>query len=348
MVRWALRTTFETVQRDQLKGLHASAGEVSGLRFDPISLLAVILAGNVFTASVRAIFVPLLFGVPVVVKASSAETLFPTLIRRALYEASPELGSALEVVSFAGGDHQCESALLELAEMAAVYGSDRTVEAVTERIMGRIPVIKHGHGVSAAYCGARSLRPETVDETTSHLAVDIAAYDQRGCLSPQAIYVQYDQIMPVDEVAAHLSGALEALSRKLPRGPLPEAVGAAQTQWRGVAEADGNLVGGHEHAIAIENRSGVRWSPGYRNATLVQVDDLSGAFARMTGFARHLKCVGADPWSLRDVGETLRAGSGWSAYATELGTMQTPALDAPADGRPVWAGLLRSRQPTRR
>ena len=29
-----------------------------------------------------------------------------------------------------------------------------------------------------------------------------------------------------------------------------------------------------------------------------------------------------------------------SAYACAIGTMQTPAFDAPADGRPPWDGLL--------
>jgi hypothetical protein len=31
-----------------------------------------------------------------------------------------------------------------------------------------------------------------------------------------------------------------------------------------------------------------------------------------------------------------------SAYACTTGTMQTPPLDAPADGRPIWHGLFQT------
>ena len=342
MVSWALRTTFDTVNYESLLGLFEEAHEAAGMRRDPISLLSVVLAGNVFTASVRAIVVPLLFGVPVLVKAASSETLFPTLLERALREADPELANAIGLVIFSGDDDACNHALLEFAEVASVYGTDETIDAMAGRIGGRIPVVPHGHGVSVAYCDARALVPTTIDETVSRIAVDIAAYDQRGCLSPQVIYVQRDPETPLDDLAAHLSGALEALSERLPRGPLPDAVGAAQTQWRGVAEVEASLVGGHEHALSVRNDQVIHWSPGYRNVTLVAVDDLEGALGSMASFARHLKCIGADPSSLHALETQLASHASLRAYAAALGSMQTPALDAPADGRPVWENLLRT------
>ena len=63
---------------------------------EPISSLSVVLAGNLFTATVRAVFVPLLLGIPVTVKASSRETLFPRMLRDALLHEDPELGRAVE------------------------------------------------------------------------------------------------------------------------------------------------------------------------------------------------------------------------------------------------------------
>ena len=344
MVAWALRTTLETVSRDALAGLAKDAMEVFGARPDPISLLSVVLAGNVFTASVRGIVVPLLFGVPVLVKASSHETRFPTLIREALRRADAELGMAMDLVMFPGGDVDREAALLELAEAVAVYGADETVRAIRQRIDGHMQVIAHGHGVSAAYCSARSLAPESIDDTMARMALDLAAYDQRGCLSPQVIYLEETPRTPVDSFATRLSEALEVVAETLPRGPLPEAVGAAQTQWRGLAEVEGTLVRGRAHALAINRSGAVRWSPGYRNATIVPVRTLDDALASMTAFVMHLKCVGTDPATRRELEVRFGESASWKAYATEVGTMQTPALEAPADGRPVWEGLFRARR----
>ncbi len=70
MVAWALHTTLTTVRKDALVRLADEARRVVGVATEPISLLSIVLAGNVFTASVRAVVVPLLFGVPVLVKAS--------------------------------------------------------------------------------------------------------------------------------------------------------------------------------------------------------------------------------------------------------------------------------------
>lgn len=343
MVAWALRTTLDTVRRDALLGLYRQAMEALqalGRRADPISLLSVVLAGNVFTASVRAIVVPLLFGVPILVKGSSNETRFPAIMREALRLTDPKVGAAMDLVVFPGGDLACEDAFLEFAEAVSIYGTDATLQAIEQRIDLRIPTIPHGHGVSVAYCSAASLQRESIDRTTARLALDLAAYDQRGCLSPQVVYVQDAGKTSIDEFAKELSGALEALGRSLPRGPLPEPVGVAQTQWRGIAEVEGTLLRGSEHALAIDRSGVVRWSPGYRNATIVPVLALDEALESMLTFAAHIKCVGTDPWTLPQLEARFGELSTWNAYATAIGTMQTPALDAPADGHPVWEGLV--------
>ena len=341
MVAWALRTTLDTVHRDALLGVAEEAFAIGGRRPDPISFLSVVLAGNVFTASVRGIVVPLLFGVPVLVKASSNETRFPSLMREALRRSDAELGLAMDMVVFPGGDIDRETALLELAEAVGVYGTDETVRTIEQRIDKRIPVIAHGHGVSVVYCSARSLAAESIDDTTARMALDLAAYDQRGCLSPQVIYVKETLRTPAESLVARLSEALEAVAETLPRGPLPEAVGVAQTQWRGLAEVEGTLVRGRAHALAINRSSAIRWSPGYRNVTVVPVRSLDDAFDSMTAFVAHIKCVGTDAWTLRELDTRFAESASWKAYVTEIGTMQTPALGAPADGRPIWEGLFR-------
>jgi acyl-CoA reductase-like NAD-dependent aldehyde dehydrogenase len=179
MVEWAARTTLATIRRDALLALANEAfGTRAGAR-KPIDMLSVILAGNVFTASVRAIFVPLLFGVAVLAKASSREAAFPGMIRSALRRTDARLGAAMDLVSFTGGDADREAALVEHAEAVAVYGSDETIAAISSRV-GQGALIAHGHGVSVAYCGADAQLDQNIASTSSSLSLDICAYDQRG------------------------------------------------------------------------------------------------------------------------------------------------------------------------
>jgi acyl-CoA reductase-like NAD-dependent aldehyde dehydrogenase len=338
MVEWGARTTLSTIEANALCMLAKDAQKEGS---DPISLLSLVLAGNLFTASVRAIVVPLLLGVPVLAKASSRETSFPEMLRDALRGADPVLGRAVDLVAFEGGNTECEKALVEGADALAVYGSDETVEAIG----GRHPetrFIAHGHGVSAAYCGADALRSDRGRDTLTALSLDVCAYDQRGCLSPQVIYVQETAELSALAFAERLAAeGLAPLSEALPRGPLPMDVGAAQAQWRGLAEVEGTLIAGDAHAIAVRPPELARWSPGYRNVNVCGVRGLAEAMRAMGPLGAHLKCVGASVDSLAELEAALEQDSRLSAYACPHGTMQTPPLDAPADAHPIWHALLR-------
>ena len=334
MVEWGTRTTLDTVRAPTLRALAKQA-----LRdgFTPIPLLSVVLAGNLFTASVREILVPLLLGVPVLAKASTREDAFPRMLVEALRHVDATLGGAVDVVTFSGGDAAAERALFERAGAVAVYGSDATLAEIQSR-HPNTPLIAHGHGVSAAYCGRAALEAAPIEGTAAAAALDVAAYDQRGCLSPQVIYVEETRACSAEAFAESLARGLETA---LPRGPLPLPAGAAQAQWRGLAEVEGRLILGDSYAISVRPAESIRWSPAYRNVNVSPVASPSEAAERMQAFAQHLKCVGVDSESRATLQAELRRHTGITAYTCTLGTMQTPPLDAPADGQPPWRGLLR-------
>jgi len=342
MVQWATRTTLGTIREDAMLALARDARLGIDRALDPVAMLSVILAGNVFTASVRGIVVPLLFGVPVLVKASSSETVFPAMLRDVLRSADARLGAAMDLVSFPGGDIEGGAALVESAEAVSAYGSDETLEALADRL-GDTPLIAHGHGVSVAYCGANALDDVHIGNTIKGLSLDICAYDQRGCLSPQLVYVEEAPHRSAQTFAERLvKEGLRPMSSTLPRGPLPVSVGAAQAQWRGIAEVEGTLLQGDTYAVSIREPQPIRWSPAYRNVTVVQVGVLDEALRAMQAIGSNLKCVGADAASLSELGSRLARNPTLSAYACALGEMQTPKLNAPADGLPIWHGLLRN------
>ncbi|MEM7136158.1 MAG: acyl-CoA reductase [Myxococcota bacterium] len=339
MVAWALRTTLETVDVEPLVRLARAASSEANEGSAPLRLLSIVLAGNVFTAVARGAAIPLLLGVPVVVKTSSRQTQFPQALKRALETVDQQLGAAMQVVTFAGGDEACNEALVESADAVSVFGSDETVSAIRRRAGGRVPIQAHGHGMSAGYCSATALGEGQFDETADVLALDVAAYDQRGCLSPSVVFVEGTASAAV-AFGVRLSKALGDLEDSLPRGELPADVAAAQLQWRGLAEVEGTLLRGGTHAVAVVPE-GFSLGPGSRNVAIVPVSGVGGAIEAMRGYARHLKCVGCDRASLPTVARGLTSEADYHAYATPLGTMQTPSIDAPQDGRPVFEGYLR-------
>ena len=82
MVRWGLQTSMPSeleVQSLQARAAQASAGGSEH------SLCSIVLAGNIFTASIRAVLVPLLCRVPIMVKAPTVGGLFAEAWANALH-----------------------------------------------------------------------------------------------------------------------------------------------------------------------------------------------------------------------------------------------------------------------
>ena len=335
MVRWALQSTAEMVTTPALSSVLAEVEQwADGRSIVPAHMGAVVLAGNVFTAALRPMFVHLLLGCPVIVKASSKEPHFARLVRDAIARADAPLAHSVGVTAFPGGDTDAERALFAEADVVSVYGNDDTIEAIGRRVPPKKQLLAHGHGFGLAYVSASAL--DNPGRWTRALALDIAAYDQRGCLSPHAIFVERrGSISPRDFAAQLAKEALSVVSGELPRGPLPLAAGAAQVQWRGVARATGELFEGTDCAVSYEDADRFRPSPGYRNVAVHPIDDWTAFVRRAEPLSTQLKCLG-----IADDNDDLPAWNGATRVCV-AGTMQTPPFDLRIEGREPWAGLVR-------
>ena len=75
--------------------------------------------------------------------------------------------------------------LTDAVEAVIVYGTDETVTTVKRQVPAKVRVIERGHRISVAI-----IAEEFADERTAELlALDIARFDQRGCLSPRICFV---------------------------------------------------------------------------------------------------------------------------------------------------------------
>jgi acyl-CoA reductase-like NAD-dependent aldehyde dehydrogenase len=329
VIEHGLCTTLGLFTRDALRALHA------GHRPEhTTTLTVVVLAGNVFSASARPMFLPLLCGSAVLAKASSIDDVLPRHLQRALQAIDPRLGAALAVATFARGDREREAALLRGADLVSAYGSNETVAELGERISADTRLLAHGHGLGVIAIGADALTDVAAARTlAARAARDLAAYDQRGCLSPQAVLVQEGAAVDAPTFARLLHEALQALGDGFARGSLPSDAAAAQVQWRGVAAAVGELHVGAESAVSYEGYGPLRGSPGYRNVAVYECADLGVMRARLLPLGAALKALGiAGP-------RAHRALADLAPYASELGAMQAPQLSAMLDGIHPLAGL---------
>lgn len=319
MVRWALASTFEAFTEDALLALMRDAQR------ERAASVAAVLAGNVLTACARPMLLPLLAGVPVVAKASLRDDVLPHAIARALSAAHPILGSACAVVSFSHSDVARMGALLAPAACVQVLGSDEAVASVRARLRQEQVLLGRGHGL-----GLGLVRSAAPPSAARDVALDVAAYDQRGCLSPHAIVVEGDDAA-AEAFAARLFEALCALEHQLPRGPMPSEAAAEQLQWRAVALARGTLHEGASCAVSCEHGHPLRPSPGYRNVSVYTLGSLAALPERALPFSRFLKALG--------VAGPREGVPSLAPYPCRAGAMQTPPLSAALDGLRPLAGF---------
>ncbi len=248
------------------------------------SLAAVSLAGNVPALAVQALLPAIVLGRPLLVKSASDEPLFAPALVDALVGREPALGEALAAVRFAGEDEPLGRAAFARAERIVAYGGAPAIGALAARLGGRL--VAHGPKASVALVGA----PVDPVGAGRALARDVALFDQRGCLSVHAVWVEGDPRALAEGLAWGL--ALEHL--RLPPGPIEAGAAAAVQQLRGVAELAGAAVGGLEIAqgtVLLERSPDFRPSPGLRTVRVHGVDDLDRVADRLAPWRGRLQGV---------------------------------------------------------
>lgn len=343
-VRWGLETSLAELAPAALeRGLSSLEALRACAALTPVRLGGVVLAGNVFSACLRPIAWALLCRVPVVVKVASTDAGLAELFALALTLEHEDVGAAVGIARFSRSEPELLARLASAVDVLGVHGSDRTIEEARVRCSATTELVAHGHGLGMIFVPREALGADAdVASLVASLALDVAAYDQRGCLSPHAILVEGGAAVSGRELARRLSEeGLRALATSMPRGPLATLEGAVQVRWRGVAQALGELFEGDGWAVSFEGGGPIRACPLHRNVAVHEVASSDEALARIAGYGAHLKALGvAAPTAAR---HTLaeRLPPGLAPRVSAVGAMQRPPFEAPTDGVPPWQGLLR-------
>jgi hypothetical protein len=272
----------------------------------------VLLSASVFVAAHRAIALGLATSQRVEVRPSRREPVMAAL----LLEAS---GGAFRIVEELGplpGDH------------VWAFGSDATLTA----LRGELPagVVLHGHGTGL---GAAVVEPPSgVDETSfadrvaAELAVDVALFDQRGCLSPRLVLTSSPDFARL--FATALARELAELEQRVPRGSISPDERAAAVRYRDtmlyladVLPAGGGLVG-----LDLEGGRMIA-PPVGRLVHVARVEEPTQAIVKL---APVLTAVGVA--CSAELQERIRQALPL-ARVSAIGQMQKPPFDGPVDLR---------------
>jgi len=319
----------------------------SGRRVSGFETTAVLLAGSIPMPSLLALIAPLAVRSPVLAKAASRDPLTPHLVAQSIAEADPELGRCIRIVDFAAADESCTRALLE-ADCICATGSDATIAAVRSRTRPPRRLVVDGHRLSIAAV----VPPENAEhrsELAERLTIDIALWDQLGCLSPIAVYVVDPEPAHAAALAEALAVALADAETKWPRGSIDAGAAHAIAQQRAEAElrrAAGRAVAIHVSdattwTVIVEDGPELRPAPLHRFVRVVPVPDPAHLLDAIRPLGTHLAAVAIEGFGEETVGLAHALATLGASRICAPGSLQSPPLDWRHAGRGVLAPLAR-------
>jgi hypothetical protein len=308
---------------------------------------AVLLAGSIPMPTLLALIAPLAVRSPVIAKAASRDPLTPHLVAQSIAEADAELGRCIRIVNFAASNEDCTRALLE-ADCVCATGSDATIAAVRAQVKPPRRLIADGHRLSIAAV----VPPESAElrvDLAGRLAVDIALWDQLGCLSPIAVFAVDPEPARMAALAEEIAAALANAEKEWPRGAIDARAGHAIAQQR--AEAELRRAAGHAvevHAsdstawtVVVEDGPELRSAPLHRFIRVIPVPDPQHLLDAIEPLGAHLAAVAIEGFGER-TGQLAHALADLGASRVcAPGSLQSPPLDWRHGGRGVLAPLVR-------
>lgn len=318
------------------------ARELGALPDEPLPGITTVVHGGVIPMPTLVDLVaPLLLRSPVLSRPGRHDPVTPRLFAESVARHAPGLADAISVAAFARDDEPAWREILAV-ERVCVTGSDAAVESLRARMPEDSRLVAHGDKVSLALLG-----PEGGDDlapAARALSIDVALWDQLGCLSPVACLV----LGPPERArafAARLAEALAERERHWPRGHVAPAAAAriaherAAAELRAAAGRDVVLHAGDAFTVIAEEDGAPRDAPLHRFVRVHPVaamDEARACLTPLVGRVAALACEGfSSPTGTAELARALGA-----TRRASFGRLQAPPLDWARDDLGVLTALL--------
>ena len=306
-------------------------------------------AGTVPGVSVTSMIRALLVKSAVLLKPGLGDVVLPVLFAEALAQEAPELAQAVAVSYWPGGTSALEGLALESAEAVVAYGGNDAVTSLRNRTPVTARFTAYHHRLSVGLVGRDALTSEDAPRVAQAAARAVSMFDQRGCVSPQAIYVEKGAEVDPEEFAGLLASAMADIEMEIPGGSLTAADASAVHQMRGSAELREAAGSGVRVFRADEGfwtvilEDELRFTPSCLNrvVSLIPTPDLGVVADSLKQVGHHLQTVAVEGAGDR-LGMLAEALCG--AGATRVTSFEKAPWPPPwwrHDGTSVFAGLVR-------
>jgi hypothetical protein len=311
------------------------------------AVTSVLLAGAIPMPALASVIAPLALRSAALVKTAARDPITAPLVARSIAAVDAQLGRCVEVVEFPGGDAECMEVFLG-ADCILATGSDATISAVAARVGPHQVLLRHGHRLSIAVLGRAACDGAELEEAAHGLALDVALWDQLGCLSPVGVYVATDA-SGVRRVGQALARALDAVGRALPRGEVDAqsaALFAHEVSSAELRAAAGRAVVVHAAsdatwAVVCEPDAGPRPIPLHRFVRVHPVPAPERLDTALGPLAAHLAGVALAGFGAAQPEVEARLRALGATRVCAPGALQSPPLGWARDGLPALGSLIR-------
>lgn len=182
--------------------------------------LAHITAGNLPASAVMSMVAGALVRSAQFVRCATGSSLIPRLFAHSIRQVNAPLGACIELAEWPHQRADLQQMFLRHAECVTATGSDKSLGSIHREVPLTTRFIGYGHKVSFAYLCTENISGHRGEQLLQDVAMDVAAWNQQGCLSPHVIYVEGGGPLTATNFAEQLAAALARVETSLPRGPI--------------------------------------------------------------------------------------------------------------------------------
>lgn len=305
-----------------------------------------VYAGNVPGIPVWPLCAALLLRSAVLAKTASREPLLAPILARAIAEEDADLGSCLAVAWWKGGAAELDRVALARAPAVLAFGGEEATAGVARAARPDAIVVLHGPRVSVSCVTREALTASRYGDLARRAARDVSLYDQQGCLSPHAIYVERGGRVSPGDFASALGEALAEEARSIgppADGSIVARPGAAadpetaarvqlyraQAAFESAQGERGTRVLGSEKAtgwtVVVEEGARFEPTPAQRTVRVHAVADLEEACAALRPLARCLEAVALEAPGARCAAATAAIAALGVPRVAAVGRLQRPS-----------------------
>lgn len=179
-----------------------------------------ICAGNILGLAAFEMVMDKLVDAATWVKVPTEEPVFGALYAKSIEEIDPLLAYTIAVLPFGSENTSIQDFLFSQSDLVRATGGEharRNLTLLAEK--HHIPLAGHWHKFSFIVIAREFLSTQAqAAEIAELISLDVCAWDQQGCFSPQEIYMEIGGNVSPKEFARLLAKEMEKTSRALPKG----------------------------------------------------------------------------------------------------------------------------------